>query len=457
MSLSIFVVVVPGAASAACYASLQGDVSIDGMRTPLGMTSSPAGGINDWSQAPTLELQIKIGEVVRIVVTIRNTGGTCGTATATKLVLYIGKLSYPTPEPLQLVRGNEYPYFPPSLPPGSSVTYTNEYLAVNAGDESMQIYVVTPITIGGNPTTRSLGGYAWYAQAIVHVGSIATTAVTTSGPPSELIAKILNKGESADYPPTSQAGAEYSFTTVIDMNFPACEQNYPCPMVELVDRDTGTVVDLSTPVPRTWSVQGSHHIVRTTYLVRVPSDGRNTWNLRFRTYMPEQNTEDSCDWSVSLQITMATAVIVTTAPAPPTATAVQPSSAFVLGPELTYATFVAVGAIVGLAVYALSMRRRTRRQLSVSEVTSAGHFEVSIGIPSVGRTVTLETAPDHTIGSLVETLISTLNLPTGKTYAVEYGGKLISQGDFGKSLAAFRIKEGSKLRLVGDERQHTDM
>jgi hypothetical protein len=105
-------------------------------------------------------------------------------------------------------------------------------------------------------------------------------------------------------------------------------------------------------------------------------------------------------------------------------------------------TVVAVGAIIGLAVYALSMRSRIRRPLSV-----AGLFEVSVSVPSVGKNVTLEVAPDHNVGSLVDSVASTLNLPKGKGYVVEYAGKLISRPDFGKTLGDLGIKEGSKLTL----------
>jgi hypothetical protein len=87
------------------------------------------------------------------------------------------------------------------------------------------------------------------------------------------------------------------------------------------------------------------------------------------------------------------------------------------------------------------------RPLSRIEIARSLPFEVSVSVPSVGKTVALEVAPDHTVGSLVETLASTLGLPKNRAYAVEHAGKLIGQPDFGKSIATFAIKEGSKLSL----------
>jgi len=143
-----------------------------------------------------------------------------------------------------------------------------------------------------------------------------------------------------------------------------------------------------------------------------------------------------------------TTVIITTAPPPQTATAVQPTvSAPPPGPDLTpiALSVLAVCAIIGLAIYALSIHRRT--QVSVAEVGPAGTFEVSVNVPSMGKTVALEVAPDHTVGSLVESVTSALDLPKGRAYAVEYAGRLISQPDFGKSLAAFGMKQESNLTL----------
>jgi len=104
-------------------------------------------------------------------------------------------------------------------------------------------------------------------------------------------------------------------------------------------------------------------------------------------------------------------------------------------------------ALVVLAPLAYVLGRRARKSVSVAEPSRAGPFEVSVNVPSAGKTVSIEAGPDHTVGSLVDTLMSTLNLPAGKAYAVEYTGKLISRPDFGKSLATFGINEGSKLSL----------
>jgi hypothetical protein len=112
--------------------------------------------------------------------------------------------------------------------------------------------------------------------------------------------------------------------------------------------------------------------------------------------------------------------------------------------SLTYALLLIALASVGVVAYVVG--RRTRKP--VSEPSRTGLFEVSVTVPSVGKTVSIEAGPDHTIGSLVESLASTLNLPKGKAYAVEYEGGLISQSDFGRTLGALGIKEGSKLTLL---------
>lgn len=172
-----------------------------------------------------------------------------------------------------------------------------------------------------------------------------------------------------------------------------------------------------------------------------------TWNLKEGSY--------SGAWDLIAAVllhettTTSTVATITTASPPQTTTAGQPAvSALVPGPDSTQiVTIVAVGVIIGLAVYALSKRRRIGRPISVAGATQAGLFEVSVSVPSVGKTVTLEVAPNHTIGSLVESLTATLDLSEDKAYAVEYEGRLISQADFGKSLATLGIKEGSKLSL----------
>lgn len=111
------------------------------------------------------------------------------------------------------------------------------------------------------------------------------------------------------------------------------------------------------------------------------------------------------------------------------------------------------GALLGIVIiavvftYSVVTRKRTRERVSPAAPVPAGIFEVSVSVPSVSKTVTLEVAPDHTVGSLVESVASTLNLPKGRAYAVEYAGKLLSKPDFGESLATLGIKEGSKLSL----------
>jgi hypothetical protein len=162
-------------------------------------------------------------------------------------------------------------------------------------------------------------------------------------------------------------------------------------------------------------------------------------------------------WQVYAIHTKTTTIITTTTPPSPsqtqtaqpqTATTMQPNVSPFLGPDLTTIALsvLTIGIMIGLAVYGVSKRRRTRRPIS-EEATQAGLFEVSVGVPSVGKTVTLEVAPDHTLGLLVETLVSTLDLRGDKRYAVEYAGRLIGQPDFGKTLAKLGIKEGSKLSL----------
>jgi hypothetical protein len=158
--------------------------------------------------------------------------------------------------------------------------------------------------------------------------------------------------------------------------------------------------------------------------------------------------DDVRAFTVSVSTVGPTATSTITIPTTRTVTSMQPTvSPPPTGPDLTpiALTVLSICAISGLAMYALSIRRR--RQVSAAEVGHNGTFEVSVSAPSVGKTVTLEVAPDHAAGSLVETLISTLGLPKGKAYAIEYEGKVISQIEFGKTLASFGIKEGSKLSL----------
>jgi hypothetical protein len=102
--------------------------------------------------------------------------------------------------------------------------------------------------------------------------------------------------------------------------------------------------------------------------------------------------------------------------------------------------------IVVLAPLAYVLGRRTR-PVPVAEHAPTGLFTVTVSVPSVDKTVTIEVAPGHTVGSLVESLASTLKLPKDRTYVVEYAGKVVGQPDFRKTLGVLGIKEGSKLSL----------
>jgi hypothetical protein len=91
------------------------------------------------------------------------------------------------------------------------------------------------------------------------------------------------------------------------------------------------------------------------------------------------------------------------------------------------------------SVFAAPQPKETLKETSL--------FDVLVSAPPVGKTVTLEVAPDHTLGSLVDTITSTLKLPKGKAFAIEHDGRLIEQADFGKTLGNLGIKETSKLTL----------
>lgn len=125
----------------------------------------------------------------------------------------------------------------------------------------------------------------------------------------------------------------------------------------------------------------------------------------------------------------------------------QPEAAKSVAWPLSGSWALVLAALVVLATVAYVVGRRTQQSVSAAKVAPVALFEVSASVPSVGKTVTLEVAPDHTVGSLVETLTSTLDLPKGRAYAVEYEGRLISRAESGKTLATFGIKEGSKLSL----------
>lgn len=116
-----------------------------------------------------------------------------------------------------------------------------------------------------------------------------------------------------------------------------------------------------------------------------------------------------------------------------------------------YDIVVFLGAALAVAVVLVSVAvvisRRGRRELTRVEPTLIGPFDILVSVPSVGKTVTLEVASDHTLGSLVETTVSTLKLPKDMIYAIEYAGRLLSQQDSGKSLGSLGIKEGSELTL----------
>lgn len=117
-----------------------------------------------------------------------------------------------------------------------------------------------------------------------------------------------------------------------------------------------------------------------------------------------------------------------------------------LSNALPWIVLVAIGAVIGFLV----VRRRggAGKQVSATQVMIPPEaFDISVTVPSVGKTVTLEVASDHTMKSLVETIVSTLNLPKDRTYTVEHAGEHINPPGFGKSLGNLGISERSKLTL----------
>ena len=102
---------------------------------------------------------------------------------------------------------------------------------------------------------------------------------------------------------------------------------------------------------------------------------------------------------------------------------------------------------VKLRFPAILDRKETSGTADATKVIAASVFEVSVNVPSVGKTVKLEVASDHSVGELMETLISTLNLARSRAYALGHAKQLISKTDFGKTLGTLGIKEGSKLSL----------
>ena len=198
-----------------------------------------------------------------------------------------------------------------------------------------------------------------------------------------------------------------------------------------------------------------------TNSVRDPSSGTIEFNLGEDSDVPlgrSWEVTPSGQWEKHIDVNfMIRAVVRLGTPQPTvtattekeltTAPATYPITQSATNAQLPNFTVVFLVALAILVPAAYVASRRARRPSSIVEAKRAGLFDISVGVPSVGKTVTLEAAPDHTVGSLVETLISTINIPKDKRCVLDYAGKLIGQQDFGKSLAALGIKEGSKLSL----------
>ena len=119
----------------------------------------------------------------------------------------------------------------------------------------------------------------------------------------------------------------------------------------------------------------------------------------------------------------------------------------------TYATYVtfSLRVLVGIPYYLLYVLAFAYAVIMPSEISRVEEvkpkMQINVFDKGSGKLVRLEVEPHHTIGSLIETLVSGLKLQKGE-YALVLSGREFGADECSKTLKSVGIRDGAELELV---------
>ncbi len=75
-------------------------------------------------------------------------------------------------------------------------------------------------------------------------------------------------------------------------------------------------------------------------------------------------------------------------------------------------------------------------------------MEVTVVDVSTNRSVKLDVTPSHTVGSVLETVVSGLGLPDDRAYALVRGGRELGPDVYSAQLQSLGVSEGDQFDLI---------
>lgn len=75
-------------------------------------------------------------------------------------------------------------------------------------------------------------------------------------------------------------------------------------------------------------------------------------------------------------------------------------------------------------------------------------MEVMVSDVSTNKSVRIEVAPNHTIGSILETVVNGLGLPRDRAYSLVLGGKELGPDTYVGTLESMGIRDGDQMDII---------
>ena len=109
-------------------------------------------------------------------------------------------------------------------------------------------------------------------------------------------------------------------------------------------------------------------------------------------------------------------------------------------------------AIAGISFFTV-FRRKTKPQKEIGEeISKAEEFkpkmQIKVFVEDSGKVVRLEAQPGHTLGSLIETVVTGLELPQDLQYALKLEQREFAEEEFSMTLESAGVKAGDQLELI---------
>jgi len=75
-------------------------------------------------------------------------------------------------------------------------------------------------------------------------------------------------------------------------------------------------------------------------------------------------------------------------------------------------------------------------------------MEVMVSDVSTNKSVRVEIAPNHTVGSILETVVNGLGLPRDRAYSLVLGGKELGPETYANTVQSMAIRDGDQMDLI---------